>query len=380
MDGNARCSARRRWSQASARARWPRNSSARGARSARCRGGPSICTACGRKMQGKGTRDSSPCVPISRALRVIVDDLPDCYAALARVHERCTRPCRGEFDDYIAKPKPNGYQSLHTVDARPRRARPLESADPHARHARPCRARRWRALGLQGSRCARLCRRQRRRGDFEERVAEARQARCCASCMAWEREVSRARCRRSRGRHVRRPHLRLHAAGRGSIELPAGGDAGGLCLHACTPTWATAAAAPRVDGALVPLYTATSRNGQTVEIIAAKEGGPSRDWLNAGALATSKSQRARAPRCAPGFNAQAAGPATIARGRELVEKLLQREGQAPPLKRGRTWLSNWASSRPTHCSRSVGQGRVSRCTQIENLLRPPAHGAARPTN
>ena len=55
-------------------------------------------------------------------LRVIVADVPACYAALARVHE-AWRAVDGEFDDYIARPKPNGYQSLHTVvlghDGRP---------------------------------------------------------------------------------------------------------------------------------------------------------------------------------------------------------------------------------------------------------------------
>jgi GTP pyrophosphokinase len=49
-----------------------------------------------------------------RAMRVIVPTVKDCYAALSWVHEQFT-PLEKEFDDYIAKPKPNGYQSLHTV-------------------------------------------------------------------------------------------------------------------------------------------------------------------------------------------------------------------------------------------------------------------------
>jgi hypothetical protein len=48
------------------------------------------------------------------ALRVIVPDVAGCYAVLARVHERW-HPIAGEFDDYIARPKANGYRSLHTV-------------------------------------------------------------------------------------------------------------------------------------------------------------------------------------------------------------------------------------------------------------------------
>jgi GTP pyrophosphokinase len=79
----------------------------------------------------------------------------------------------------------------------------------------------------------------------------------------------------------------------------------------------------KLDGVLVPLNTPL-RNGQTVEITAIKEGGPSRDWLNAdlGFLASGRAKsKVRA-----WFNAQKAAQ-TMARGRELVEKLLQREGR-----------------------------------------------------
>ena len=79
----------------------------------------------------------------------------------------------------------------------------------------------------------------------------------------------------------------------------------------------------RVDGAMHPLNKPLA-NGQTVEIVAAKEGGPSLDWLNAeqGYL---RSQRSRA-KVRAWFNALAL-QATIARGRQAVEKLLQREGR-----------------------------------------------------
>jgi GTP pyrophosphokinase len=74
---------------------------------------------------------------------------------------------------------------------------------------------------------------------------------------------------------------------------------------------------------MVPLNTPL-KNGQTVEIVAAKEGGPSRDWLNT-ELGFMASPRARS-KVRAWFNAQATHE-TIARGREAVEKLLQREGR-----------------------------------------------------
>ena len=59
-----------------------------------------------------------------KPVRVLVDTVPSCYAVLGIVHSQWT-PISGEFDDYIARPKPNGYQSLHTAIVGPG-GRPLE--------------------------------------------------------------------------------------------------------------------------------------------------------------------------------------------------------------------------------------------------------------
>lgn len=278
-----------------------------------------------KKMQGKQLALDR--VFDLRALRVIVADVPACYAALSRVHE-CHRPVPGEYDDYIARPKANGYQSLHTVvlvdepGGAPGDGRPVEvqirtaAMHEHAEHGV---AAHWAykeagAKGYAGVLAA---------GEFEERVAEARKA-VLRQLLAWERDFTG---------HGDGPaadgtgpsfddRIYVFTPQATVIELAAGAtpvdfayvlhtDLGHRCRGA------------RVDGVMVPLNTPLA-NGQTVEVVAAKEGGPSLDWLNA-ELGYIRSPRSKA-KVRAWFNAQAMA-GTIARGRELVEKLLQREGR-----------------------------------------------------
>jgi len=276
-----------------------------------------------KKMQGKQLALDR--VFDMRALRVIVADVPACYAALSRVHE-CHRAVPGEYDDYIARPKPNGYQSLHTVvlgdDGRPVEVQ-IRTAAMHE-HAEHGVAAHWAykeagAKGYAGVSAA---------GDFEERVAEARKA-VLRQLLAWERDYA------GQGGEAT-------GTGNGSgNEGPSFEDRIYVFTPQATVIELTAGATPvdfayalhtdlghrcrgaRVDGAMVPLNTALA-NGQTVEVVAAKEGGPSMDWLNP-ELGYIRSPRSRA-KVRAWFNAQAM-KGTIARGRELVEKLLQREGR-----------------------------------------------------
>ena len=300
--------------------------------SAEVQGRPKHLFSIWKKMRGKGLALDQ--VFDIRALRVIVADVPACYAALSRVHE-CHRPVPDEYDDYIARPKPNGYQSLHTVvlfkgagrdegGERPVEVQ-IRTAAMHE-HAEHGVAAHWAykeagAKGYAGISAA---------GDFEERVAEARKA-VLRQLLAWERDYA------GQGSDAAGPAASGGAAATGPsfedriyvftpqatvIELTAGATPVDFAYALHTDLGHRCRGA-RVDGVMVPLNTALA-NGQTVEVVAAKEGGPSMDWLNA-ELGYLRSQRSRS-KVRAWFNAQAMA-GTIARGRELVEKLLQREGR-----------------------------------------------------
>ena len=272
-----------------------------------------------KKMAGKGLALDQ--VFDMRALRVVLADVPACYAALSRVHERY-RAVPGEYDDYIARPKPNGYQSLHTVvlgdDGRPLEVQ-IRSAAMHE-HAEHGVAAHWayKEAGVKGYAGVVAA------GEFEARVAEARKA-VLRQLLAWERDFSG----QSGGGDVTatdgpsfEDRIYVFTPQATVIELSAGATPVDFAYSLHTDLGHRCRGA-RVDGAMVPLNTALA-NGQTVEVTAAKEGGPSLDWLNP-ELGYIKSQRSRA-KVRAWFNAQAM-KATAARGRELVEKLLQREGR-----------------------------------------------------
>ncbi|MBQ0959489.1 bifunctional (p)ppGpp synthetase/guanosine-3',5'-bis(diphosphate) 3'-pyrophosphohydrolase [Ideonella sp. 4Y11] len=266
-----------------------------------------------KKMQGKQLGFER--VMDKAALRVIVADVPACYAALSRVHERF-RPVPGEFDDYIARPKPNGYRSLHTVvlsdDERPIEVQiRTQAMHEHAEHGV---AAHWayKEAGTKGYAGVRAA------GEFEEKVAEARKA-VLRQLLAWERDF--AHQGDSRGPDFE-DRIYVFTPQAAVVELTAGGTPVDFAYALHTDVGHRCRGA-KVDGQLVPLSTPLS-NGQTVEITVAKEGGPSLDWLNP-ELGFLRSPRARA-KVRAWFNAQAQ-VVTVARGRELVEKLLQREGR-----------------------------------------------------
>ena len=267
-----------------------------------------------KKMRGKSL--SFDKIFDIRALRVVVPTVPDCYAALSWVHAHFT-PIVEEFDDYIARPKSNGYQSLHTVvrDAQERAIEiQIRTREMHE-HAEHGVAAHWAykeagAKGYSGVSAS---------GAYDAKIAVLRQL------LAWERDLAEGDAQGAASRATTdalSDRIYVLTPDAAVVELPQGATAVDFAYTLHTNLGHRCRGA-RVDGVMVPLNTPL-KNGQTVEITAVKEGGPSRDWLNAelGFLASSRARsKVRA-----WFNAQAMQE-TAARGREAVEKLLQREGK-----------------------------------------------------
>ena len=304
-----------------------------------------------KKMRGKSL-DFSRVFDV-RALRVVVPSIPDCYAALSMVHTRFV-PIDSEFDDYIAKPKSNGYQSLHTV-VRDAQGRPIEiqirtqEMHDHAEHGV---AAHWayKEAGTKGYAGVSAS------GDYDAKIAVLRQL------LAWERELS-AGAQSQATTDALSDRIYVLTPDAAVVELPQGGTPIDFAYTLHTNLGHRCRGA-RVDGAMVPLNTQL-KNGQTVEITAIKEGGPSRDWLNPelGFLASSRARsKVRA-----WFNAQAMQE-TVAKGREAVEKLLQREGKTAMK------LDDLASQLGFKSSEAlfevVGKDEFS-LRNIETLLNPP---------
>ena len=259
-----------------------------------------------KKMRGKSLGFEQ--VYDIRALRIVVPSVPDCYAALSWVHSQFV-PVADEFDDYIARPKANGYQSLHTV-VRDAAGQPIEvqirtqAMHDHAEHGV---AAHWayKEAGTKGYAGVSAS------GEYDAKIAVLRQL------LAWERDLSG-----QQGAGVFDDRIYVLTPDAAIVELPQGATPVDFAYSVHTNLGHRCRGA-RVDGAMVPLNTPL-KNGQTVEVTAAKEGGPSRDWLNP-ELGFLASHRARA-KVRAWFNVLAMGE-TIAKGREAVEKLLQREGK-----------------------------------------------------
>jgi len=257
-----------------------------------------------RKMRGKS-------VPFERlydirAVRVIVRNVRECYTVLGVVHDLWT-PVEGEFDDYIAQPKPNDYKSLHTAVVGPD-GKTLEvqiRTDEMHQHSEHGVAAHWRYK--EGGRADKA---------FDSKIAWLRQV------LAWKEEVLEG----DRAIDETKKHLFddtiyvLTPQGR-VIDLPAGSTPIDFAYHVHTDLGHRCRGA-KVDGHMVPLNYKLA-NAQRVEIMAAKQGGPSRDWLSpqAGYLASSRGlAKVRQWFRAEDFEKD------VATGRNVLDKELHRIG------------------------------------------------------
>ncbi len=241
-----------------------------------------------------------------RAVRVLVRHEIDCYTVLGLVHN-LWQPIPGEFDDYISQPKSNDYRSLHTAVIGPE-DRALEvqirSFDMH-HNAELGVAAHWRYK--EGGR---------QDAQYEEKIAWLRRI------LEWKDDVADSSEFTEQFKtelfqdqvYVLTPQGRVVALDRGATPVDFAyalhTDLGHRCRGA------------KVDGAMVPLNTVLD-NGQRVEVITAKEGAPSRDWLNP-ALGYLATHRARS-KVRAWFRQRDVGE-QVGLGRTLLEKELKRLG------------------------------------------------------
>ena len=233
-----------------------------------------------KKMQGKSL-DFANLYDV-RAFRVLVEDVKACYAVLGIVHN-VWQPVPREFDDYIARPKPNGYQSLHTVvmneDGTAFEIQ-VRTQDMH-QQAEYGLAAHWRSkegayIGMATPPNSAKTNKpsiHHQQGTHSAEVAYERQIAWARQLISWKEDAWEQLKHHEIDDHiyVLTPLGKVISLEKGSTPIDFAYAVHTNLGHRCRGA--------RVDGAMVPLETAL-QNGQTVEIIAVKHGGPSRDWIS----------------------------------------------------------------------------------------------------
>lgn len=223
-----------------------------------------------RKMQRKGSGLEH--IFDVRAVRILVENVGDCYAALGVVHNRWSY-LRGEFDDYVANPKGNNYQSLHTAVIGPG-GQPVEvqirTHDMH-RHAEFGVAAHWRYKEGVASRPA-----------FDQKIQFLRR-------LLEPSDEDGDLLEQIRGDVFEDRVYALSPKG-DVVEMPAGSTPLDFAYHVHTQIGHRCRGA-KVNGRIVPL-TYRVKNGDKIEIITGKDPQPSRDWLSPqnGYLASTRSR------------------------------------------------------------------------------------------
>jgi len=242
-----------------------------------------------------------------RGVRLLVTDIPSCYATLGIIHNHW-RPIPGEFDDYIAAPKDNFYQSLHTAviydDGKPLEVQ-IRTAEMH-QNAEFGIAAHWRYK--EGG--------NKRDTKYEQHVLWLR------SMMEWRQDVNDAQeFVDSMKSDVFEDRVYVFTPKGDIIDLPAGSTPIDFAYHVHTDIGHRCRGA-KIDGKLVPLDHVFN-TGEQVEILTTRQGGPSRDWLNP-SLGLVKTQRARTKIKA--WFKKEDREQNLSQGRTMLERELRRLG------------------------------------------------------
>ena len=240
-----------------------------------------------------------------RAVRIIAERLQDCYAALGTVHASY-KHLPNEFDDYIATPKPNGYQSIHTVIVGPEGKTVEIQIRTQKMHqdAELGVAAHWKYKeGSTG-----------KQSGYDERINWLRRI------LAWQEEVAESGDLVEELRsQVFDDRVYVFTPKGDVIDLPQGAtpldfayyihsNVGHRCIGA------------KVNGRIVP-FTYLLQSGDQIEVLTGKEPNPSRDWMHPG-LGYVHSSRARAT--IHSFFKKQDRDKNLAAGKELLERELQR--------------------------------------------------------
>lgn len=199
-----------------------------------------------------------------RAVRILVNDIKDCYTVLGLIHN-LWQPIPGEFDDYIARPKSNNYRSLHTAVTGPRGLAlevQIRTFEMH-QYSELGVAAHWRYK--EGGKSD---------AKFDEKIAWLRQI------LAWKDEASDSSdlLEQFKSELFQDKVYVLTPQGK-VIDLPKGATPIDFAYALHTDLGHRTRGA-KINGNIVPLNTKL-QNGQRVEILTAKHGSPSRDWLSA---------------------------------------------------------------------------------------------------
>ncbi|KUE78329.1 GTP diphosphokinase [Aeromonas schubertii] len=284
-----------------------------------------------------------------RAVRVVTKRLQDCYAALGIVHTHFHHIPR-EFDDYVANPKPNGYQSIHTVVVGPE-GKTVEiqiRTDQMHQDAELGVAAHWRYKeGAQAGGKA---------NNFEDKIEWLRKL------LAWQEDMSESGSLLEDLRsQVFEDRVYVFTPKGDVIDLPAGATPLDFAYHVHSMIGHRCIGA-KIDGRIVP-FTYALQTGDQVEVITQKEPNPSRDWMNpnAGFL---RSSRARA-KVATWFR-KLDRDKNIAAGRELLDKELDRHNLTLS-KIDKVTLERFNAEELDDLLAGVGSGDV-RINQLLNYL------------